>query len=88
MRHDNTNVLRCAALRVEQDPKHPLFCLTLTGTQLLDVTEFSRVARGGRDESTTNGSGENKKPAEEINELKSEIEAMRRQLAELARERK
>jgi polyhydroxyalkanoate synthesis repressor PhaR len=43
-------------------------------------------ARG--EERTSNGSGESKKPAEEINELKSEIEAMRRQLAELARERK
>ena len=35
-----------------------------------------------------NGSGESKKPAEEISELKNEIEAMRKQLAELARERK
>ncbi|MBI3675635.1 MAG: polyhydroxyalkanoate synthesis repressor PhaR [Proteobacteria bacterium] len=35
-----------------------------------------------------NGGGENKKPAEEISELKNEIEAMRKQLAELARERK
>jgi len=38
---------------------------------------------------TANGSAEAKpKPSEEINELKSEIEAMRQQLSELARERK
>jgi polyhydroxyalkanoate synthesis repressor PhaR len=38
---------------------------------------------------TANGSAEQKpKPSEEINELKSEIEAMRQQLSELARERK
>jgi polyhydroxyalkanoate synthesis repressor PhaR len=37
----------------------------------------------------TNGTGETKaKPSDEIGELKDEIEAMRRQLAELARERK
>jgi HAMP domain-containing protein len=37
----------------------------------------------------TNGAGETTaKSADEIGELKSEIEAMRRQLAELARERK
>ncbi len=36
-----------------------------------------------------NGAAEQKpRPSEEINELKSEIEAMRRQLSELARERK
>jgi len=34
------------------------------------------------------GAGEKPKQSEEISELKSEIEAMRRQLAELARERK
>src|SRR5690348_8330401 len=38
---------------------------------------------------TANGSGAAKQPAsEEISDLKSEIEAMRRQLAELARDRK
>ena len=38
---------------------------------------------------TANGSAEPKpKPSEEINELKSEIEQMRQQLSELARERK
>jgi polyhydroxyalkanoate synthesis repressor PhaR len=49
------------------------------------------MGRGHEDEPASrpnNGSGESKKPAEEINDLKNEIEAMRRQLAELARERK
>ena len=42
-------------------------------------------ARGrGEDEGKGNGSGERAKPSEEISELKSEIEAMRRQLAELS----
>jgi len=41
--------------------------------------------RRGDDEHKTNGAGETKaKPSEEISELKSEIEAMRRQLAELS----
>jgi polyhydroxyalkanoate synthesis repressor PhaR len=50
------------------------------------------MGRSGEDEpaakSAGNGAGEKAKPSEEIGELKSEIEAMRRQLAELARERK
>jgi len=42
-------------------------------------------SRRGDDEHKTNGTGEAKaKPSEEISELKSEIEAMRRQLAELS----
>jgi polyhydroxyalkanoate synthesis repressor PhaR len=42
-------------------------------------------ARGrGEDEGKGNGSGERAKPSEEISELKNEIEAMRRQLAELS----
>ncbi|HEY8696042.1 MAG TPA: polyhydroxyalkanoate synthesis repressor PhaR [Rhizomicrobium sp.] len=36
----------------------------------------------------TNGGEQKTKPSEEINELKSEIEAMRKQLAELAQQRK
>ncbi len=47
---------------------------------------------GGRaqdDEPKVNGTAEAKtKPADEINELKSEIEAMRKQLAELSQQRK
>ena len=42
-------------------------------------------SRRGDDEHKTNGTGEAKaKPSEEISELKSEIEAMRKQLAELS----
>jgi polyhydroxyalkanoate synthesis regulator protein len=37
---------------------------------------------------STNGAGETKAKSDEIGELKNEIEAMRKQLAELARERK
>jgi polyhydroxyalkanoate synthesis repressor PhaR len=46
-------------------------------------------AEDGGPKPAANGAAEPKaKPSEEINELKSEIEAMRQQLAELARERK
>jgi polyhydroxyalkanoate synthesis repressor PhaR len=53
-------------------------------------TGLAGMSRGHGEETAraSNGSGESKKPAEEINELKNEIEAMRKQLAELARERK
>jgi polyhydroxyalkanoate synthesis repressor PhaR len=45
----------------------------------------AQARRGGDDDHKTNGTGEAKaKPSEEISELKSEIEAMRRQLAELS----
>ena len=40
--------------------------------------------RQGEDEAKGNGSADRAKPSEEISELKSEIEAMRRQLAELS----
>ena len=41
--------------------------------------------RAGEDEPKTNGAGDTKaKPSEDISELKSEIEAMRKQLAELS----
>jgi DGQHR domain-containing protein len=48
MRKENTRVIRCAALRVDQDPKHPLFLFTLTGTQLLGLADISRVERDGQ----------------------------------------
>ena len=44
----------------------------------------ARGHKGGDDEAKGNGSGERAKPSEEISELKNEIEAMRRQLAELS----
>jgi len=45
---------------------------------------FAGVRGRGEDEGKGNGSGERTKPSEEISELKNEIEAMRRQLAELS----
>jgi polyhydroxyalkanoate synthesis repressor PhaR len=54
-------------------------------------TPFGAMGTGASEEpaKSTNGAGAAKaKPSEEISELKSEIEAMRKQLAELARERK
>ena len=53
-------------------------------------TPFGAMGLAASDEppaKSANGAGK-PKPSEEISELKSEIEAMRRQLAELARERK
>ncbi|HEV2652523.1 MAG TPA: polyhydroxyalkanoate synthesis repressor PhaR [Rhizomicrobium sp.] len=47
-----------------------------------------RRAAGGEDDTKPNGATDNKgKPAEDISELKSEIEAMRKQLAELSQRR-
>jgi polyhydroxyalkanoate synthesis repressor PhaR len=55
-------------------------------------TPFGMAPRAAEPEAparATNGGAEQKtKPSEEINELKSEIEAMRKQLAELAQQRK
>jgi polyhydroxyalkanoate synthesis regulator protein len=48
----------------------------------MQADEASRAAGGG------SSAAPKEKPSEEISELKSEIEAMRKQLAELARERK
>jgi DGQHR domain-containing protein len=39
--------LRRRALRVEQDPAHPLYLLTLTGEELLRIAEISRLSRNG-----------------------------------------
>jgi polyhydroxyalkanoate synthesis repressor PhaR len=44
----------------------------------------ARGHKGSDDDAKGNGSGERAKPSEEISELKNEIEAMRRQLAELS----
>jgi hypothetical protein len=45
---------------------------------------------GSHDEESAkaNGAGNSAKQSEEINDLKSEIEAMRKQLSEIARDRK
>ena len=44
----------------------------------------ARAGKAGEDETKVNGATERTKPSEEISELKNEIEAMRRQLAELS----
>lgn len=38
-------VLRRRALRITQDPEHPLFLFSLTGDELLQIAEISRVSR-------------------------------------------
>src|SRR5437763_3682007 len=35
------------ALRVEQDPAHPLYLFTLTGEELLSIAAISRLSRNG-----------------------------------------
>ena len=39
------NEIRRRALRIEQDPKHPLYLFTMTGAQLLEIADISRVSR-------------------------------------------
>jgi len=46
MRHSRP-VIRPSALRVEQDPAHPLYLFTLTADELLRIAEISRVSRNG-----------------------------------------
>jgi polyhydroxyalkanoate synthesis repressor PhaR len=52
--------------------------------QMFSPFAAPRPRHGGEDEAKTNGSAERAKPSEEISELKNEIEAMRKQLAELS----
>ena len=52
--------------------------------QMFSPFAATRGHKTGDEDSKGNGSGERAKPSEEISELKSEIEAMRRQLAELS----
>jgi DGQHR domain-containing protein len=40
-----TNEIRRRALRIEQDPDHPLYLFTMTGTELLEIADISRVSR-------------------------------------------
>ena len=39
------NEIRRRALRIEQDPEHPLYLFTMTGTELLEIADISRVSR-------------------------------------------
>lgn len=42
---DRPNMLRRRALRIEQDPSHPLFMFSLTGEDLHQVADMSRLSR-------------------------------------------
>ena len=52
--------------------------------QMFSPFGATRSAKSGEDEAKMNGAQDRAKPSEEISELKNEIEAMRRQLAELS----
>lgn len=43
--NDRPNVLKRRALRIEQDPDHPLYMFSLTGEDLLAVADMSRISR-------------------------------------------
>lgn len=45
MRPKGNHVIRRRAIRVEQDHEHPLYLFTLTGQELLQVADISRVSR-------------------------------------------
>lgn len=45
MRRSRSTTIRCPALRVDQDPRHPLYLFSLTGKQLLQIAEISRAER-------------------------------------------
>jgi DGQHR domain-containing protein len=47
---DGSEVLRRRALRIDQDPKHPLYIFSLTGEELLKIADISRISRddGGK----------------------------------------
>jgi DGQHR domain-containing protein len=42
---DKQRILRRRALRIEQDRAHPLYMFSLTGTELLQVSDVSRISR-------------------------------------------
>lgn len=44
-RKANGNTLERRALRIEQDPAHPLFLFTLTASDLLKIADVSRISR-------------------------------------------
>ncbi|MCX6387997.1 MAG: DGQHR domain-containing protein DpdB [Solirubrobacterales bacterium] len=47
---DGSEILRRRALRIDQDPKHPLYIFSLTGEELLKISDISRISRddGGK----------------------------------------
>ncbi len=42
---DKERVFRRRALRIEQDPQHPLFMFSLTGSELMQIADVSRISR-------------------------------------------
>jgi DGQHR domain-containing protein len=46
VRRKSPTVVRRQALRVQQDRKHPVYLLTLTAEQLLQIADVSRLSRG------------------------------------------
>jgi DGQHR domain-containing protein len=45
MKRKQTAVLRRRALKIVQDPDHPLFLFSLSGSELLQIAEISRISR-------------------------------------------
>ena len=45
MKKKQNAVLRRRALKIIQDPEHPLFLFSLTGSELLQIAEISRISR-------------------------------------------
>ena len=41
----DSHILKRRALRIEQDPEHPLFLFSMTGEELLRIADISRVSR-------------------------------------------
>lgn len=45
MRPRRSNMLKRRALRINQDPEHPLYLFALTGEELVQVADISRISR-------------------------------------------
>lgn len=45
MKSKKKHILRKRALRIDQDPDHPLYLFSLSGNELLQIAEISRISR-------------------------------------------
>src|SRR5436190_21357778 len=45
MKLKRPTLIRRRALRIDQDPEHPLYLFTLTGDELLEIADISRINR-------------------------------------------
>src|SRR4051812_29485766 len=45
MKRKHNTFLKRRALKIIQDPDHPLFLFSLTGNELLQIAEISRISR-------------------------------------------